>query len=172
VWHTQTGFLDKNKDFSVPAHPVLLHKAANRFIKYLFSAANKSSSGAPVAGSGGGGGDSRRGSSIGGRPSAGGGGGGGASSFQFVGVATQFKTSLKHLMETIGFDRPHICFAVNNTHTTHTVRHATRNTTRHDTTCTHRATQPHFVRCIKPNYEQMPNLFDKPRVLPPLYSFT
>lgn len=28
------------------------------------------------------------------------------------------------------------------------------------------------MRCIKPNYEQMPNLFDKPRVLPPLYSFT
>jgi myosin heavy subunit len=97
---TQTGFLDKNKDFSVPAHPVLLQKAANGFIKFLFSAANKSASGAS---GGGGGSDSRRGSSIAGRPGGGGGGGGAASSFQFMGVATQFKTSLKHLMETISY---------------------------------------------------------------------
>jgi hypothetical protein len=82
----------------VPAHPVLLQKAANGFIKFLFSAANKSASGAS---SGGGGGSDRRGSSIAGRPGGGGGGGGAASSFQFMGVATQFKTSLKHLMETI-----------------------------------------------------------------------
>lgn len=122
----------------MPAHPVLLQKAANRFIKYLFSAANKSASGAPAAGSGGGsGGDSRRGSSIGGRPSAG--GGGGASSFQFMGVATQFKTSLKHLMETIGFD---LRSSKLNTYfvsrITLTTRHTARNTTRHDTTHTER----------------------------------
>src|SRR5262249_47554424 len=49
-YETSTGFLDKNKDFSVPAHPLIMQKAENPFLRTLFGA------GASAKSDGGGGG--------------------------------------------------------------------------------------------------------------------
>ena len=34
-YETTTGFLDKNKDFLVPAHPVIMKEAKNEFVQEL-----------------------------------------------------------------------------------------------------------------------------------------
>eukprot|EP01121_Diplochlamys_sp_Union-15-3_P000162 TRINITY_DN1014_c0_g1_i1.p1 TRINITY_DN1014_c0_g1~~TRINITY_DN1014_c0_g1_i1.p1 ORF type:complete len:920 (+),score=212.17 TRINITY_DN1014_c0_g1_i1:54-2813(+) len=99
IIYNVAGFLDKNKDFIIPEQ---LEAMANSTIAFVSKQLFSDISGSKNPG---------------------------ASAMKFVSVASQFKTSLGKLMETI------------------------------------EKTSPHYIRCIKPNEEKIPNKLDKSKVL-------
>eukprot|EP01087_Luapelamoeba_hula_P019988 TRINITY_DN671_c2_g1_i4.p1 TRINITY_DN671_c2_g1~~TRINITY_DN671_c2_g1_i4.p1 ORF type:complete len:2510 (-),score=661.45 TRINITY_DN671_c2_g1_i4:15-7070(-) len=117
-YEATTGFLDKNRDYSVPAQVDALKSSTNRFLVQLF---NKQEAQVPESTD-----TKKKVMSIFQKDT--------GTSFRFVGVISQFRESLSRLMVTI------------------------------------QSTQPHFVRCIKPNAKQVPDRFDKPLVLAQLRS--
>ena len=85
VTYSTDNFLDKNKDYLVPEHQVMLEASELEFVRELFPAEKPEP--APSKGPGG-----RR---------------GGKSGFKFSSVASNFKKSLVALMETLHATEPH-----------------------------------------------------------------
>ena len=128
VTYSATGFLSKNKEYTIAEHAALLRSCTLPILGELFNVAAPGS-----ADANGGAGDGTRGdegdSGSGRAPQSARGG-----SNKFTSVCLSFKTQLRELMRSLA------------------------------------STDPHFVRCIKPNCVQAPGLFEAPLVLDQLRS--